>query len=420
MDQIFVQDINVSKKTITIKFAVDGEIGRFFTTDRISIEYDIDLDGLPKGIAVLPFICNVLPIVWLTDSQLHVPVLDKVFYNSIEKFKKGYIDMYPMLEFKGSVIADCIEENNGEGRKSACFFSGGLDAYATLIAHIDEKPTLLTLRGADVKLDDIKGWENVSKPIVEAAKEYNLEYRFITTTFRTFINEGKLHTWVLDSGSPDGWWHGFQHGLGIISHAAPICYLEGISKLYIASSFTPADKGRYTCASDPTIDNHVRFASTQVIHDQYEYNAQEKTQHVCEYVRRTGKHVNMHVCWQSQGGKNCCRCEKCYRRLMEIIAEGCNPNDFGFPMDKAAYRHMKDDMLGHILLKHTSHWKSIKKRFIENKNNIIIRDVDWIYTIPVEVDKFNNMPLKRWNRFKKEICSLQFWKSKIRRVLYHG
>lgn len=302
MNTIYVKNVKIEKYSIGVDFETAGEVSQYFKSNLLSLEYDIEISSLPQSIAVLPFVCNVLPIIWLTDTTLHIPELDKAFYESIKDFKQGFIDMYPMLEFKGSIIVDKLVTNVVPSDKAACFFSGGLDAYATLIAHIDEKPSLLTLRGADVKLDDVEGWENVSKPIIEAAHEFSLDYHFTTTTFRTFIDEGKLHSFVQKIGSPDGWWHGFQHGLGIISHAAPICYIKGISKLYIASSYTPADKGKYTCASDPTIDNFVRFASTKVYHDQYEYNTQQKMNHVCEFVKQTGHKVHMHVCWESRGG----------------------------------------------------------------------------------------------------------------------
>lgn len=401
MASINVKSIRVQGVSVSVEFDTTADIAQFFKSDRFRIEYDIDISAVPPSIAIIPFVCNVLPIIWLTDAELCLPCLDKSFLDSIPDFKQGYIDMYPMFDFKGCLRVADVVENKHEGTRSAAFFSGGLDAYATLVAHIDESPILLTLRGSDVSLDDVEGWENVSRPIKQAAREYHLDYHFVTTTFRTFIDEANLSQLV--AVSKDGWWHGFQHGIGIIGHAAPLCHMEGVRILYIASSFTPADKGKYTCASDITIDSHVRFASTHVVHDQYEYSAQQKAQHVCEFVRRTGHKVYMHVCWQSKDGKNCCRCEKCYRRLMAIVAEGEDPNDYGFNMDAAAYKRMKRDMLVKLSLNKSIHWKKIQQRCIENKANIHIKGIDWIYT--VDFDKFNNLPIKRFYRLLKKIQS---------------
>ena len=73
-------------------------------------------------------------------------------------FKQGYIDMYPKVDFKGTLIASNIIDNSYiPSKRTASFFSGGVDAFSTLISHVDEKPVLVTLWGSDIKLTDIKG-----------------------------------------------------------------------------------------------------------------------------------------------------------------------------------------------------------------------------------------------------------------------
>lgn len=101
---------------------------------------------------------------------------------------------------------------------------------------------------------------------------------------------------------------------------------------------------------------------------------------------------------------------------MAIIAEGCDPKDFGFPMDKDAYRYMRKDMMGYMQLKHTQHWQTIQKRFAENKTNIRIREADWIFSMPMDVNAFNNLPIKRWNRFKSNLLFTSM-KFKFRKIL---
>lgn len=49
--------------------------------------------------------------------------------------------------------------------KVATFFSGGVDAFSTLISHIDETPELFTLWGNDILYDNQSGWKNVEKHI---------------------------------------------------------------------------------------------------------------------------------------------------------------------------------------------------------------------------------------------------------------
>lgn len=381
MGRIYNVSVKKTQKNICVSFDVSEELKKYFKLHFFSVDYDVDISPVPDSVALVPFVCNVLPIVWLTDSDLELPCLDESFYNSINEFKKGYVSMHPVMSFKGRVLAKEIEKNIlPQSDKVATFFSGGADAYATLIAHIDEKPILLTLRGSDVALDDNEGWENVSRPIIEASNEFGLDYHFIATNFREFDDENELCNLV--ELSKDSWWHGFQHGIGLIGHAAPLSYVLQIKTIYIAASFTIAEKGKVTCASDPSIDNFVKFVSAGIIHDQYEYNRQEKISHICSFVKRTGHKVRLHVCWQSRGGKNCCRCEKCYRTIMEIVAENADPNDYGFQCDSETYKQIETDLKWKIFLFHTKHWEAIQKRFVENAKDLKKRrEFAWVYSI---------------------------------------
>ena len=93
---------------------------------RFYVEYDENIEKVPDSILIVPFICNVLPIVWITDATLIVDKIDKNFYESIDKFKKGYIDMYPQIKFKGKIKYNKLEENHSKQKDkiSAAFFSG--------------------------------------------------------------------------------------------------------------------------------------------------------------------------------------------------------------------------------------------------------------------------------------------------------
>ena len=170
------------------------------------------------------------------------------------------------------------------------------------------------------------------------AKEYNLEYSFIKTNFRTFLNEIALSDCVRNKENRE-WWHDFQHGIGILGHIAPIAYLKKMNIVYIASSSTPATKN-FVCASDPTIDNYLAYANCKIIHDGYEFTRQDKVHNICKFSKNNNKNIPLRVCWKSSGGENCCECEKCYRTIIEIIAEKRNPNDFGFNFTEEKRRKM--------------------------------------------------------------------------------
>ena len=327
--KIILKDILTKDKTLEYGFSVSLDLKRYFSGKPLIIEYPDSIERVPKSVLAIPFVCNVLPIIWMTDSLLELDEIDKAFYDSIPEFKKGYIQMYPNAEFKGDIKATKIVENSyPDEKKSAMFYSGGLDSASTLISHLDEKPVLLSIWGSDIKYDNKEGWDLVHSAITEASERFGLEEYVFHSSFREFDNEGELDS-EFSKVLGDGWWHGVKHGIGLLGNAVPFLYLKKISKLYFASSFSPA-YGFHTCASDPSIDNYVKFCSCSVFHDGYEFSRQDKIHNVVDFSKREDNALKLHVCWESQDGNNCCHCEKCYRTICGIWAEGEDPLDYGF------------------------------------------------------------------------------------------
>lgn len=329
MNRMVIRDVTIIDNRLECTYTVDGDWKKYFkNTDIFFTEYSKTIDKVPKSVAVIPFLCNVLPLSWICDAEVILDDIDKDFFESIEEFQQGYISMYPELTFKGRVIPKNVIDNRQEDlNKTAAFFSGGVDAYHTLISHIEEHPTLVTLWGADIAFEDLAGWNLVSNHIQSVANNSNLDCVLIKTSFRRFLDEGLISEYVLKI-TGNSWWYGFQHGVGIIGHMAPYAYQYKIKTTYIASSLTEEDNT--TCASDPSIDNYVRFCGSQIIHDGYKYSRQDKVNRICEYSRRTNTPIQLRVCWESKGGSNCCHCEKCHLTIICLLAGKNDPREFGF------------------------------------------------------------------------------------------
>ena len=379
-EHITVNTIIIDEHRIEINYDFTEGLSPYFDPAQRTfwLQYTEDVSGVPASIAVIPFVCNVLPLVWITDSVLRLPELDETFSDCINEFKQGYIDMYPMLAFKGKIETGRIIRNDYvRDGGNAAFFSGGVDAFTTLVSHLSERPTLITLRGSDIKLDDVEGWGNVYRHLQSTVKEFDLpEPVCITSNFRTFIQEGVLSRLVRDS--KDGWWHGFQCGIGLFSQAAPLAWVKHFDVIYIASSFTLNDI--VTSATYPTIDNHVRFGNSKIKHDQFEHCRQEKIQILVKHHKESGKTLNLRVCWITRGGKNCCQCEKCLRTIFGLLAEGEDPQKYGFDYTE------KDIQNSQIIVKDSlykrqgvTHWPYIIKRFKETGYYMHDKRINWVY-----------------------------------------
>lgn len=198
MNDITIKEIIKEDNRIEIKYKLNGEWKKYFKDNEdFYIEYNRNIENVPDNVCVIPFLSNILPIIWINDATIYLEELDKAFYECIENVKKGYIDMFPNIEFKGEIKVKNIIENKVENSANVVtFFSGGIDSFSTLIGHINEKPQIITIWGSDVSLNDTEGWDNVREHVELVAKEFNIKSNLIKTNFRTFINEEALNNLV--------------------------------------------------------------------------------------------------------------------------------------------------------------------------------------------------------------------------------
>ena len=379
-----------------------GGAAQYFKQFKFFAEYSsIDVTDVPDEIAIIPFVTNILPLVWLLDETLCIDALDLNFYNCLENIKKGYMHMYPEAAFRGKIqvlkLSDCSYDTSDDVRTA--FFSGGVDAVSTLIRHIDECPSLITIWGSDLRMQDVQGWAVVKNAVSNVGKEFGLENLFIKSNFNEFLEERKLSYkfWDVIHGY---WYHHIQHGIGMLGLIAPIAYERKIKVHYIASSYSINKEYRIECASDPSIDNELRFGSCLICHDAFEYSRQDKIHSILNYCRETDKVCQLRVCWSDKNGNNCCRCEKCYRTIMGIIAENGDPQIYGFKTDIETLQSMKNFMTLNYQPDNVSvaYWKDIQRCFELNnkllKKNPYYRWSKWI----VGFD-FNNIKDNRYHKW---------------------
>ena len=55
----------ISERTIKYVYEISGEWSEAFNlSENFFVEYSCNISNIPFGIAVIPFLCNILPIVW--------------------------------------------------------------------------------------------------------------------------------------------------------------------------------------------------------------------------------------------------------------------------------------------------------------------------------------------------------------------
>lgn len=380
MNRIILEKLEAGSHRVDFYFRTEGRVGKYVKPGHhLFLEYDRNISDVPHSILAIPFAANLAPLAWLTGSVLQVEELDAAFHDSLVRIKAAYQAMYPHFRFKGAVVAaKTVTHEFIPRHEAAQLFSGGLDALTTYIRIRKKKPYLVTEYGwHEDTLQRSEVWEADKANAVAFARDNGLENILVQSNYGTFLQTDEIDR-DFAKKLKDSWWHGLHHGLAIISAAIPPAFGLKVKCLYIASSNSPLYK--VTCASDPTVDNEIRYGSGSVFHDAFELNRQEKIRTVIDYYKAVGKPAAIRVCFRN--AENCCSCEKCMRTLLAIVAEGEDPRCFGFPIPENLSAHVKNFLDREIKFFVPAfiiiYWKVIQRRMAENHDKILFPELrDW-------------------------------------------
>jgi hypothetical protein len=390
LKKITINDVKVSANKIECQYSISDGLKKYFTKYPFFVEYSKPIINCTKSVAVIPLLCQLLPISWLLDVEIILQEVDFDFYSSIPNIKKGYEIMYPKIQFKGKLTVGKLVQYSYKKTdiyekqyESVVFFSGGVDSYHTLLHHVAEKPILTTIWGSDIDVANTVGWKKVEEHITQTALTYSLDSLTIRSSFRKIINSialtGEVYKYYKET-----WWHGFQHGIGIIGHIAPFVACTGIKNTYIAATYTQLNDGK--CASHPSIDGFTDYCGCKTHHDGFEFERHEKVTKIINFSNHYSNKVNLRVCWESSKGTNCNKCEKCIRTILEIYAAGYCPKDYGFNYSEKDFPKIINKLhillITHIIPHFAGRYYIIIQQLLKNNYNIDNSPsfLKWLYT----------------------------------------
>jgi len=368
MDTIILKRIDVEGTRVDYSFQASGKLRKYFRgNNRLFFQYNHDVADVPLSILAIPFVANVIPLAWLMDSTVVVEELDESFFLSLDPIKAAYQAMFKAYPFKGEIQTKRTVRNTYEAQhEAAALFSGGLDALTTFVRIKEQRPWLVTEYGwheEDIKPSEV--WEADKGHAVQFAASNGLSNILIESNYGTFLHAAEID-YDYSRKLGDSWWHGLHHGLAIISAAIPIAYKLKIKRIYIASSNTAGYP--VPCASDPTVDNEIKYASGKVYHDGFELSRQDKVKAVVDHYSAVGERVNIRVCFKNE--ENCCNCEKCLRTIMGIVAEGHSPRAYGFKVPDNLSAHLERFLRSEVKFFTPTfisiYWIKIQQRMKEN------------------------------------------------------
>ncbi len=311
-------------RRIDFQYTVSGKALLFLRPEEsFFIQYDEDVSSCPPSLLVVPFLANFAPIAWFGGFDIEVPEVDEAFNGSLVNLRDEFQKMYPSHRLTGQVISRQVARNHWESERVLQLFSGGLDAYDTLIRHRGKPLELVTIQGADVDLTDAKQWSERQRHITSDPLPAQFIHHTIRANLRTF------YTVEVELRLAFQWWGRVQHGLGLVGLLAPLSYLRRSNTGIIASTFN------YSTAwgSTKKTDEKISWAGFQCIHDGALAGRQEKTREVVAFTLAQKTPVTLSVCYsEKERDGNCGKCEKCYRTITNLIVAGGDPRNFGFPL----------------------------------------------------------------------------------------
>lgn len=343
---VTTSDRNNVYSIVSSKFRSPGnQIDRIWykTTGKVNMISDVFL------------VSTLIPAMKLGQNLYMAGGISNKLYKNLDEIQDILSTWYPDLKrIKVIVPVTASEACSIMNKKVACFFSGGVDSFYTVLKHNTEITTLIYVRGFDVNLYERDYLDMMSDRVRKMAGELGKELIEVETNIHEFGDQ------YVD------WSHQY-HGSALGSVANLLS--EQISKIYIPSSYTY--KNVFPWGTHPLLDRLWATDGIEIIHDGCEASRVAKIKAILSNECAMN---HLRVCIdRTRGLYNCGECEKCIRTMISLYAFAVSHRFKTFKeLDLEKIQKMKIDDHSLIFaeenlkLLHNGHVKSALKLAITN------------------------------------------------------
>lgn len=256
--------------------------------------------------------CTFIPAMKIGESLQYDQHISPLLLDSLPKIQNILSNWYPdelkNIHFK-------ISPNEGHTpraqKKVACFFSGGVDSFYTLLKHQEEISTIVYVHGFDLWLHETEFREMVGNRLRQIADELGKELIEVETNLLDFSHK------ICD-------WQQHYHGSALAS--VGLLLSKEIGKIYIPSSFHK--DVLFPWASHPDLDKLWSTEGIEIIHDGCESTRLDKVRYISGHQIALD---HLRVCLDRRAGLyNCSTCEKCIRTIISLHIAGALPQSKTF------------------------------------------------------------------------------------------
>jgi hypothetical protein len=430
---IFVSS-KLSSDKITSHIVVSNNLKKYFNNYSFFVSYDEPIIE-NNSISNIPILSRVLPLAWITGSDVYVDELDEKYLKSMNLLQQKYKEIYPKAPFQTKLIVKKQIKNKPNPDGAALLFSGGLDSTYSLYKNINRNPNLIIILGiVGTPIGNNFIQSTLKKEFSNFAEREHLKINFIRTNIMEIFDRRIVnHLWNRLKGVHTGdFWYGIGFSLGQIGLTAPLS-IEKFNNLIISGSEVLNPKERIPYASYPYTDEKIRWVNLTVAH----YNGVNRYDKI--FLLRNFMHdykVRLRVCFFTskklvqKNILNCSQCEKCLRTIIPLILIGLDPNDHGFIVDESTFNLIKYLLKSRIIPREIIEvfWKRLQKIVPEDLD----RDVydskqffEWFKSFNLDLaskkqDKIAYLYIRSPDSFKHflEISRIYELFSRLREILF--
>lgn len=262
-----------------------------------------------------PFLLATLFAAMRIGEPLHVTgAVTSTLLENLEEFQSAWLQWRPERYARVAITVDeeLPDRADPDDRSAIQTFSGGIDSAYTTLRHVTktvgrgslELGAAVMVLGSDIPLEEWASYESLrdrSRPLL--AKQ-GIELVPVLTNFRLWHSALKY------------WEDAFGAGMGSVVTLFSGRYRHGI----IASS-EPYASLLLPWGSNPVTDHLMSSGRLRLHHDAAGVDRIDKAAALSRLWPEGAD--NLRVCWQGANkDRNCCRCEKCIRTILNFRCSG--------------------------------------------------------------------------------------------------
>ena len=248
---------------------------------------------------------------WGGRLEVHAPVSRQLLAN-LGPVQEAFVANRKHLRPVEVVAPAAPSLDDCPDRGVACFFSGGVDSFYSVLSHREEITHLIFVHGFDIPLRERRLRALVSESLQKAAGELDLPLVEVQTDVRAFADRR------VDWGKE-------YFGAALASIA--LFLGPRFRRVYIPSSYGPGQD--VFCGSTPEVDPLWSTEELEVVHDE----KVARIEKVASIAKSPVALRWLRVCWENRGGAyNCGRCRKCLQAMLGLRLAGALDRCESFPV----------------------------------------------------------------------------------------